>query len=125
MKQRGFGEYVKKKRIKLGLTLREFCRKNDYDAGNISKIERGLMPPPQGKELREKYAKALGLKKGTKEWLTFQDYAAVYSGRVPSDLLSEEEIVRKLPLLFRTIRDSQLDELQLRELIDTLRKEMA
>ena len=31
----------------LGLTLREFCRRNGFDPGNVSRLERGLVPPPQ------------------------------------------------------------------------------
>ena len=37
----GFGEFFKKKRRDLGLTLREFCRLNGFDPGNISKIKEG------------------------------------------------------------------------------------
>jgi len=109
MAGRSFGEFVRDKRIEQRLTLREFCRKNGFDPGNVSKIERGLMPPPQDRHLAENYAKALNLKKRTKDWVTFHDLAAVSAGRVPADLLNDEKIVRKLPLLFRTIRGTKLE----------------
>jgi len=40
-----FGNYFKQKRMERGLTLREFCRVNGFDPGNISKIERRSFPP--------------------------------------------------------------------------------
>ncbi len=66
-----FGELFKTKRISNGLTLREFCRINGFDPGNVSKIERGLFQPPQSKEMLLKYAVALEIKEGTEEWLDF------------------------------------------------------
>ena len=117
-----FGSFFKQKRIELGLTLREFCRKNGYDPGNISKIERGVLPPPHGDELKEKYATALQLKRGTDDWLTFFDLAAAELGQVPEDIMSDEELLRRLPLLFRTVRGSELTEEKLRELIEAIRK---
>ncbi len=45
-----FGEFFKAKRQALGLTLREFCLKHKLDPGNISRLERGLLAPPQGRE---------------------------------------------------------------------------
>lgn len=42
-----FGSYFKDRRIKLGLTLRQFCEKHSMDPGNLSKIERGVLPPPK------------------------------------------------------------------------------
>ncbi len=43
-----FGAFVRTTRKALGLNLREFCRRNGFDPGNISRLERGLTPPPQG-----------------------------------------------------------------------------
>ena len=42
-----FGEFIKQKRLEKDLGLREFCRQLDEDASNWSKIERGIMGPPQ------------------------------------------------------------------------------
>ncbi len=44
-----FGEYFKKKRLEIGKTLRQFCLENGLDPGNISKIERGILRPPQSR----------------------------------------------------------------------------
>ena len=45
-----FGEYFKASRIAIKKTLRQFCIENGLDPGNISKLERGLLPPPQSRE---------------------------------------------------------------------------
>ena len=45
-----FGELFKKLRLRLGMTLRKFCEENDFDPGNISKLERGLLPAPQSEK---------------------------------------------------------------------------
>ena len=42
-----FGAFFRAKRKALGITLREFCRRNGFDPGNVSRLERGLVPPPQ------------------------------------------------------------------------------
>ena len=119
----GFGEFFKEKRIELGLTLREFCRKNGFDAGNMSRIERGLARAPQSSEIKAKYAAALGIKEGTDDWLTFFDLAAADLGQIPEDLQNDEKLLKSLPLLFRTVRDSDLSEDELKKLIEALRKE--
>ena len=74
-----FGEFFKEKRISLKKTLRQFCAENKLDPGNISKLERGLMQPPQGSDKLEEYAKYLHIKKGTDDWYMFFDLAAVGS----------------------------------------------
>lgn len=119
----GFGDYFKRKRMELGLPLREFCRKNGFDAGNISRIERGLARPPQSPEIKAKYATALGIKEGTDDWLMFFDLAAADLGRIPEDLMGDERLLNSLPLLFRTVRDSDLSDEELKRLIEALRKE--
>ncbi len=113
---KNFGEFFKAKRIELSLTLRQFCLKFGLDPGNLSKIERGLLPPPKNQEKLEEYAGYLGLKKGSDDWIEFFDRAAAESGRLPTDILSDKEVVEKLPILFRTLRgqkvpDDKLDEL--------------
>lgn len=124
MAKRGrFGEFFKRKRIEKGLTLREFCRRNEFDPGNISKIERGVLSPPQSEELRARYAEALGIEKGSDEWLTFFDYAAAEAGQVPADIQNDEDLLGKLPLLFRVVRGAELSEEELRALIEQIRKE--
>lgn len=119
-----FGRFFKSKRMGQGqgLTLREFCRKHSFDAGNISKLERGILPPPQSDDIRRRYAAALGIAEGTDDWLTFFDLAATSAGILPADIASDEEVVKALPVVFRLVRGTKTDEETLRSLIETVRK---
>ena len=112
-----FGEFFKAKRQALGLTLREFCLKHKLDPGNISRLERGLLPPPQGRDRLEEYAKCLVLKKGNRAWQAFFDLAAVSKGRIPAELMEDEDWVAKLPLIFRALRGKRFPNQQLDDLI--------
>ena len=75
-----FGEFFKQKRVDLGKTLRQFCAETGFDPGNISKIERGKMSPPNSEEKLKEYAQYLNIKFGSKEWQAFKDLAAISSG---------------------------------------------
>ena len=116
-----FGQFSKQRRLGLGKTLRQFCAEHGLDPGNLSKLERGRLAPPQSREKLESYASYLELQKGSDEWIEFFDLAAAESGRVPDDLLRDEELVRKLPILFRTLRGQQVPNETLEDLIRMLK----
>ena len=78
-----FGVFFKKCRKSLGLTLRDFCRRNGFDPGNVSRMERGLAAPPQAQRTLESYAKSLKLKRGTDPWDRFFALAAAATGASP------------------------------------------
>jgi len=117
-----FGEYFKKKRIEKSLTLRSFCLKNGFDPGNISKIERGLLAPPNSRDKLGEYAKALGLKPGSEDWVEFFDRAAACKGEIPLEIMSDSQLVEKLPLIFRTMRENKANDKQLDRLVEVIRK---
>ena len=117
-----FGAFFKAQRIALGKTLREHCLEHRLDPGNISKLERGLLPPPQSREKLEEYARSLKLKEGSSDWYQLFDLAAVETGRIPADL-QDEKLLRKLPAIFRTLRGQKLTEKQLSSLAERLRNE--
>ena len=121
MTQRSFGAFFKACRIKAGMTLREFCLRNGFDPGNLSRMERGLLPPPRAHDKLEEYASALGLKKGSDQWYEFFDLAAAEAGRIPQDLLSDKEVVEKLPVVFRTLRGEKISDANLDALIEKIR----
>jgi transcriptional regulator with XRE-family HTH domain len=120
--QMTFGQFFKKMREKRGLSLRQFCVKNKVDPGNISKLERSLMPPPQSREKLEQYASFLKIRRGSPEWYEFFDLAAADSGKIPADILSDENLMKKLPLVFRTIRGQKVSKEKLEELAEVIRK---
>jgi transcriptional regulator with XRE-family HTH domain len=117
-----FGEFFKRLRIEKGMTLRSFCLKNGFDPGNISKIERGLLAPPSAREKLEEYARALGIKPGSGDWIEFFDRASACKGEIPLEIMNDAELVEKLPLIFRTIRGKKVSDKQLDELAELIRK---
>ena len=112
MAYKTFGDAFKGLRLARKMSLRRFCDVNGFEPGNISKLERNLLPPPRGERLYA-YARALGLVEGTDGWYEFCDLASATRGEFPPDL-RDEELLPQLPALFRTMRgdpptDDQLD----------------
>jgi len=123
MPENRFGRFfaeIRRKRLKL--SLREFCERHGLDPGNVSKLERGKLPPPQGKEVLERYAEALGLNPGSDDWYRFFDFAAATRGEIPAELMEDDEVVQHLPVFFRSLRGQRVSEEQLRKLLDLIRK---
>lgn len=116
-----FGRYFKQRRIGLGKTLRQFCQENGLDPGNISKIERGKLPPPGSEEKLKDYARYLKIHIGDAEWKEFKDLAAIDAGKIPEDLRSEKVLAR-LPIFFRALRDKKFSDKDLKELINKIHK---
>ena len=117
-----FGKFFKNKRQEQGLTLRNFSSQFNLDPGNISKMERGLIPPPSKREILEKYASYLDIGEGTDDWYEFFDLAAACTGKIPADVMTDERLVEKLPLVFRTLRGQKVPEDQLDDLAELIRR---
>ena len=117
-----FGAFFKQKRLALGLALREFCRQNHFDWGNLSRIERGVSAPPKSRKALEAYAKALRLKPQSEDWTAFFDLAAISAGVIPEAIMNDEALAAKLPLVFRTMQGKKLTNKQLRDLAEVIRK---
>jgi transcriptional regulator with XRE-family HTH domain len=107
--------------MSLGITLRQFCEKHKLDAGNISRIERGVSPAPKSEEILSKYAKFLHLKEGSDGWYLFFDLAAAEAGKFPKELM-EEDIIARMPVLFRTLRGKKLSKEKLDKLIKLIKE---
>lgn len=116
-----FGSFFKSLRLRLGYTLRDFCVNNSLDPGNISKLERGVLPPPQNEDKLAAYAKALDLKQGTDEWYEFFDLAYAAAGIVPSDLMNDKQVAQRLPAFFRSLRSEKISPEKLDALIERIR----
>lgn len=116
-----FGQFIKEKRITLGVTLRAFCQRQSYDPGNHSKLERGIFNPPDDDGFMGKLAKALHIKSGSSDWFEFYSLANVARQQIPKVLMDDAEVVEKLPVLFRTLQGEPLPEEKMDELIDFIR----
>ena len=115
-----FGAEYKRRRKELGKTLRAFCREHGIDHGNLSKIERGVLAPPTGLRLDE-YLEFIGITRESDEWYELHDLASVCAGKIPEHLMEDEELVAKLPALFKTLNRMRPTEEQLDRLIETIR----
>ncbi len=112
-----FGNLVKDLRIGQRKTLRQFCLDHGHDPSNWSKLERGIITPPRDGKTLARWAKQLGLKPESTEWQEFMDLADVARGEIPQHVLEDEELVKKLPVFFRSVRGAELSEKELDDLI--------
>ena len=123
MKKTKFGEFIRQKRLKLKLTLRQFCRKKGYDTAYISRLENGLLPPPKDSEKLEALAIALEIKKNTQDWVHFFDLAATEKGEFPKDIQENfSELKGTLPAFYRTLRKKKITEKDIKELLKLLQQ---
>ncbi len=117
-----FGNFIKERRIKKGLTLREFCKLIEVDASNWSKIERGLLAPPRSEYKLKKIAEILEIPVGSDLWFEMKDRAELDIGNIPTDIRSDKELIGHLPMFFRTIRSEKPSAEDLDNLIEMIRK---
>lgn len=113
---------MKRRRLELGMSLRNFCDKSGIDPGNQSRMERGLLPPPCTPEKLEALASQLQIRQNSPMWREFSDLAAASAGRIPKDLLEDKEVLSELPVLFRTLRGAPVSEEQLERLVELIRR---
>jgi transcriptional regulator with XRE-family HTH domain len=117
-----FGEFVKQIRSEKRLGLREFCIAVDYDPSNWSKIERGLLSPPQDEATLNRIAAILSLPENSEQRELLFDYAAIAAGKIPSYVLADAELVKRLPVFFRTATGKKPTLEELTRLAEILRK---
>jgi transcriptional regulator with XRE-family HTH domain len=115
-----FGAFVKQLRRRIGFTLQRFCAEFEYEPRIQSKMERGFASPPSGKKM-DKLAKALGLWKDSTEWNTLFDFAKQCHGMLPPPGLSDEDLIKQLPLVFRTVHGKVLSEDKMMEFAQDFR----
>ena len=122
MRPQSFGDFVRLLRKQQRITLRRFCELHRIDPGNHSRLERGLRSPPKSPDAQVALAEQLGLEEGTDEWQLFFDLAATSVGQIPQDILDDEDLAPKLPLVFRTLRGEKVTAEQLKELAELIRR---
>lgn len=117
-----FGDLIKALRIERDIGLREFCRRLSVDASNWSKIERGILAPPQDDEKLDQIAEILNIEQDSELYTELKDKAAVGAGIIPKDLLSDQETLNSLPMFFRTVRSEKPTAEELEKLIEKIRR---
>ena len=116
-----FGQFIKEERLEKGIGLREFCRRLGLDASNWSKVERGILPPPKDERKLKEIATVLGIHSDSEKWQTLKDQASIDAGIIPKDLLSDEDVLKALPMFFRTVRSEKPTPEELDKLIEKIR----
>lgn len=119
---KAFGELFKRHRMASGQTLRGFCVEHHFDPGNISKLERGILAPPQSEEKLRQYAEALRIPAGSDQYREFIDLGLACAGQIPPEAMADENLVPKLPALLRTVSGKKLSPKQLDNLIEQIRR---
>lgn len=119
-----FGEMLRELRLKKEITLRKFCRLTGLDPANVSRLERGIVPPPQSEETLDRIALILSLEEGTEGYDDFMACAAVSTGKIPRKTMEDDELIGKLPIFFRTLDGRKLTEEQLELLIEKVKGEL-
>ena len=71
----------------------------------------------------KRIASILGIHADSEKWQTLKDQASVDAGIIPKDLLSDEDVLKALPMFFRTIRSEKPTPEDLDKLIMKIRKE--
>ena len=115
-----FGQEFRRRRLEADMSLRKFCQANDLDSAYVSRIERGRVKPPTGETL-DRYLRAIGLEPGTADWQELHRLASACAAEVPAELMSDEEIVKKLPVVFRTLANRKPTQEDIDRLIETIR----
>jgi transcriptional regulator with XRE-family HTH domain len=108
-----FGEWLKAQRGRKRLTLRVFAKKAGLDPGNLSRYERSVVQPPQDEAVLARIGHALGLKPGSRPWSEMTHLSAIGGRRIPPDVAQDPELLKALPILFRTLKGKKLTEEEL------------
>lgn len=119
---KSFGDYFKQKRLKMGLTLRQFCNAKDLDPAYVSRIENNLKPAPRKKTTLKSLAKALNIKKDSIEWTEFFELASISRNEIPEYIKEEfPEIQRLLPAFFRSVKKKKVTRKDIKQLLKVIK----
>lgn len=113
-----FGEFIRTKRLEKDFTLRGFSSMAGVDPANWNKIERDIALPPRKKEVLERIVKGLNLTKEEKEEM----YDLAFIAFAPDEVRPDEDILKRLPLIFRTLRRQKPTKEECLKLFEKLKK---
>ena len=115
-----FGEFIRKKRLDDGLSLREFCKRLEIDPSNWSKIERGLLPPPDDREYLNEIAKTIKIEKQSTEWYKLFDLASIARKKIPDDVYANKDFISALPHFFKRARGENMTDEELNKIMNLI-----
>ncbi len=122
MAKESFGDLLRKLRLKKGYGLRSFAKKINWLPSNLSHLETGRINPPRDKKMLYHIAKALDLKKGSKEQNRFFDLAVDdVPDRLPADITEYVNEHSLAPVMLRTVANKKLTKFQIQRLIKDIK----
>lgn len=117
MGKNNFGDFLKEQRLKAGYGLRSFADAIEMQPSNLSSVEHGRIPPPQGRDILTGIAETLGLKKGSNGWNMLFDLAVEGKDtKLPQDVTAFAKSNTGIPVLLRTIENKKLTKGELKKL---------
>jgi transcriptional regulator with XRE-family HTH domain len=109
-----YGEMLRKRRVELEITLRDFALLTHLDVGYISRIERETIPPPEREDILDVINVSLEL--DDKKGLEMKQQAMIDKGKFPKDLKNNIGF----PLFIKTVSGKRLTGEQLKKLTDLI-----
>lgn len=116
-----FGEYLKLLRLEKEISLRSLAKSSGIDVGNLSKIERSVLNPPQNEDFIDKINKVLKLNEIEKKKLI--DLASSSNGEYPMDIKNQLADYNAIPILLRTISNKRLSDDEIISITEKIKKE--
>jgi len=118
-----FGSLLKKLRLEEAKKgLRAFAELIDWQASNLSNLERGRIPPPASHKSIMDICDALGLSADDPRRTELIDLAARERNAVPGDVAEAIKEQPGIPVLVRAVASRRLEDDQLRDLADYIKK---
>lgn len=116
------GNYIRVKRLALDLSLRKFALLMGMDPSHWSKIERDILPFPEEANKAELLAAKLDIRINSEEWYNLLDLISISRKIIPDHVYKDEEILRALPIFFRTANGGRPTEDELNSIINILKE---
>jgi transcriptional regulator with XRE-family HTH domain len=118
-----FGSLLKKLRLEEAKKgLRAFAELIDWQPSNLSNLERGRISPPAGHKSIMDICDALGLSADDLRRTELIDLAARERNAVPGDVAEAIKEQHGIPVLVRAVASRRLEDDQLRDLADYIKK---
>lgn len=112
-----FGEMFVKLRGRTELTLRQFCKDMHLDAGNWSRVERGLATPPVDEQFYQKIVKLLDINQQEHDELLSYARAA----KILPKELQDSDLMEHMPVMLRKIDGQKLKQEEIEKLISWIK----
>ncbi len=117
MSKNQFGELFTELRALADYTLRQFCKELDIDAGNWSRVERGLATPPTDDAFYAKIVKMFDINEEVRDRLI----SLAKTAKILPKELQETELMEHMPVMLRKIDGQQLKPDEIEKLVAWIR----